>query len=120
MAQHCHHVSEPWITLIGTHAKTVEGRLKRGSFSEIKVGDCIAWYNDDFGFRREVHTTVTGLTTYPSYLEYLRAESLDKCLPAYGVDTLEEGVQVYRQFYSSLDEAQHGVLAITLTANTRQ
>ena len=120
MAQHFHHISEPWMTLIAASAKTVEGRLKKGSFSEMQVGDLIAWYNDDFGFRREVHTLITGLTTYSSFLEYLRAESLDKCLPAYGVCTLEEGAQVYRQYYSSLAEAEHGVLAITLSANTKQ
>lgn len=42
----------------------------------------------------------------------LEAESLKEVLP--GVDTTEEGVQVYRRFYSEEKERSNGVLAISV------
>ncbi|XP_060171828.1 uncharacterized protein LOC132603001 isoform X1 [Lycium barbarum] len=47
---------------------------------------------------------------YHSFREMLEAESLQEVLP--GVDTAEEGVQVYRKFYSEEKERSNGVLAI--------
>lgn len=42
------HVSEPWFSLILLGIKKVEGRLNKGRFGEMKEGDIIEWYNDDF------------------------------------------------------------------------
>lgn len=49
---------------------------------------------------------------YHSFPEMLEAESLKEVLP--GVDTTEEGVQVYRRFYSEEKERSNGVLAISV------
>jgi ASC-1-like (ASCH) protein len=38
------HLSEPLFTLIRLGLKTVEGRLNKGSFQEMKVYDIIEWY----------------------------------------------------------------------------
>ncbi|CAK9184860.1 unnamed protein product [Ilex paraguariensis] len=43
----------------------------------------------------------------------LQAESLAKVLP--GVETVEEGVKIYRKFYSLEKEKSNGVLAICVT-----
>lgn len=40
----------------------------------------------------------------------LEVEGLAKVLP--GVETIEEGVQIYRKFYSEEKERSNGVLAI--------
>lgn len=45
------HLSEPWFTLIKLGIKNVEGRLNKGKFKELKEGDIIEWYNDDFNHR---------------------------------------------------------------------
>ncbi|WRX21122.1 hypothetical protein QQP08_013609 [Theobroma cacao] len=47
---------------------------------------------------------------YASFFEMLEAESLAKVLP--GVETIDEGIQVYRKFYSEEKEMSNGVLAI--------
>lgn len=111
---HRKHLSEPWFTLVGAGAKTVEGRLAKGSFAQMAPGDVIVWYNDDWGFPREVRTRITRVTRHATFRRYLAQEGLRKCLPAPGVRTLAQGVRVYRMFYPADEERRHGVLAIQL------
>lgn len=87
----------------------------KGSFCDIRPGVVIYWFNDDFGYRRRVRTVVAGTRLYKSFREYLSRETLSKCLPAFGITTIRDGVKVYRKFYTSCDEKQHGVLAIRLS-----
>ena len=104
------HLSEPWFTLVGLGLKTVEGRLDKGQFATMQPGTVITWYNDNLEFR----TVVTRVAKYGSFGEYLRKEGLRKCSPAFGVGTVAQGVEVYRQFFSAADERKHGVLALEL------
>ena len=75
------HVSEPWFTLIGKGDKTIEGRLCKGSFAELREGDMIVWFNDDFGYRREAPTVITRIRKHPTFRQYLEKETLKRCLP---------------------------------------
>lgn len=38
-------VQEPWFTLIKKGIKTVEGRLNKGKFCNLKINDTITWNN---------------------------------------------------------------------------
>lgn len=50
---------------------------------------------------------------YPTFDAMLRSEGLARVLPpASGVSSLEQGVAVYRGFYSAEQEREHGVLAL--------
>lgn len=111
------HLSEPWFTLMGLGIKSIEGRLDKGYFATVQPGDVIVWYNDSLGQLREFTTVITKVTKYKSFKAYLTKESLRKCLPAYGINTMVQGIKVYREFYSAADEKQYGVVAIAL-ANT--
>ena len=62
--------------------KTVEGRLNKGSFKELKVGDIITFYNDD-AICREFNVKITKVTTHNNFETYLRKETLNKCLPGF-------------------------------------
>ena len=44
------HLSEPWFSLIKLNLKTVEGRLNKGDFSKMNIGDTII-FNKDFEYR---------------------------------------------------------------------
>jgi ASC-1-like (ASCH) protein len=105
-------VSEPWFSLILLKLKSVEGRLNRGRFEQIKPGDIVKWTNKDFGFEREVITQIQSKIHYKSFREYLESEGLDKCLP--GFDDIEKGISVYYTYYNDKDEIKHGVVAIRL------
>ena len=105
------HVSEPWFTLIYLGIKSVEGRLNKGQFKEMKVNDEIKWINEDFN-HREVITRVVSKQEYPTFKDYLEGEGLEKCLPA--ISSINDGLNVYYKYYSKDDESKYGVIAIRL------
>ena len=104
-------VSEPWFTLIALGIKKVEGRLDKGSFSQMEAGNIVEWTNADFG-TRQVITRIIRKTKYASFREYLTAECLTNCLP--GIKSLDMGVAVYHKYYDPAEEAANGVVAIEL------
>jgi ASC-1-like (ASCH) protein len=103
------HVSEPWFSLILLGLKTVEGRLKKGRFGEMKEGDVIEWNNDDFG-NRSVTTIISKICYYPSFHSYLTSEKLTNCLPS--ISTIKDGVNVYYKYYTPENEEKYGIVAI--------
>jgi ASC-1-like (ASCH) protein len=102
------HVSEPWFSLIASGAKTCEGRLWKGDFRTMGVGDVLEFYCED----RVCRARIVGISVYDSFGGYLLGEGLDRCLP--GIGSLKEGVAVYRQYYSERDESASGVVGIRL------
>lgn len=106
------HVSEPWFSLIASGVKTVEGRLEKGDFLNLTAGSVIVWTNDDLGFSRKAATKVASVKRYPTFRAYLRGETVAKALPT--VKSVDKGVSIYRAYYDSAAEKEHGVLAIRL------
>lgn len=104
-------LSEPWFSLIQLGLKSVEGRLDKGNFHNMKTGDIIEWTNDDFSHRR-VFTRITKKNTFRTFEEYLAAEGLDKCLPGMEKYGMEHGLAVYYKYYSKADEHTYGIVAI--------
>lgn len=105
-------VSEPYFTLIDRKLKTVEGRLNKGKFKDLKKEDIVTWYHEQDDKVRECDTVITNIRHYKSFEEYLKRETLKKTLP--GIPSIECGVAVYRQFYNKNKENEFGILAIEL------
>uniref|UniRef100_K7M3K3 ASCH domain-containing protein n=1 Tax=Glycine max TaxID=3847 RepID=K7M3K3_SOYBN len=80
--------------------KPIEGRCASGKYNRIKSGSLIL-------FNKSV--VMSGVRQYPTSFALLEAESLGKVLP--GVESSEEGVKVYRRFYTEKEQA-NGVLAL--------
>ena len=57
-----------------------------------------------------IKVRVLNAVIYDSFADYLRYEGLARTLP--GVTSLEQGLSIYRKFYSEEDEKKHKVLAI--------
>jgi ASC-1-like (ASCH) protein len=91
--------------------KTVEGRLNKGDFTKMKIGDIIEWHNEDF-LPRTILTEIIETVNYPTFKSYLETEGLDKCLP--GMPTLDHGLSVYYKYFSKEDETNFGINAIRL------
>lgn len=104
-------LSEPWFSLISLGLKTVEGRLDRGHFKSLQIGDLIQWTNNNF-LERTVITRVVAKRNYFSFREYLDTEGLQNCLP--GIPSLAHGLSVYYKYYTTADEETYGVVAIEL------
>lgn len=102
------HRAEPYFTFVKKGIKTVEGRLNKGKYKEIQPKDHIVVFNNEETESFEV--IVIGVRNYFSFKELLEKEGLKKVLP--NVETLEEGSNIYREFYSEEDEKKFGVVAI--------
>lgn len=112
MSTYTKHLSEPWFSLIKIGAKKCEGRLNKGDFAEMKKGDSITFTNSDFGLSRSFCCKITSTHNYETFAEYLDIETLEKCLP--GIDTLEQGVKIYHEYYKPAAEREHNVRAFRL------
>ncbi|XP_078434701.1 uncharacterized protein LOC144705762 [Wolffia australiana] len=140
MYDHAHfemHVQEPFFSQLRSGEKTVEGRCALGKYTQIKEDDLLIINkhlllrveNERGGYdclddvnTRMLNTIyldhglsdpppwMQNIKHYPSFFAMLDAETLDKVLP--GIKTIEEGVQIYRKFYSEEIEMSNGVLAI--------
>ncbi|KAH9783456.1 ASCH domain-containing protein [Citrus sinensis] len=91
--------------------KTVEGRCAVGDYNRIGSGSLILCNKCLVLKVQDVHG-------YLSFSEMLQAESLAKVLP--GIKTIDEGVQVYRRFYTEEKEKTNGVVAICVTKPAAQ
>nr|XP_043630512.1 uncharacterized protein LOC122601843 [Erigeron canadensis] len=99
------HVQEPFFSQLKDGKKTIEGRCAGGNFNRIAPGSLIL-------FNKCLLLQVQGVHHYSSFSDMLATEDLTKVLP--GVETVKEGIQVYRKFYSEEKEMSNGVLAIFL------
>ncbi|XP_057849594.2 uncharacterized protein LOC131060393 isoform X3 [Cryptomeria japonica] len=104
-------VQEPFFTQLKNGQKTVEGRCALGNYKRILPGDLLL-------VNRCLLLTVQAVNWYNSFYQMIEAESIEKVLP--GIETIEEGVQVYRQFYSEEKEKSGGVLAIAVVRSLPQ
>lgn len=102
---HNHNLDLRWLRKIKKGEKTIEGRLFRGRFKNINEGDVIIW-------NRTLGTIVKRVKVYKSFRQLLEQENIDRILP--GVDDVEEGLNVYRKYYSEHDEENLGVVAFEL------
>ena len=101
-------VQNPWFTHIKEGRKTIEGRLNKGQFARLEVGNIVMWENAG----QRVKTKLVRIEKYVTFADMLANEGLRHVLP--GKDKIKDGVDVYRGFYSESKEAEHGVLAIQI------
>lgn len=102
------HRAEPYFTFVREGKKTVEGRLVKGKYAEIKTGDSINIHTNDEADNFWVN--VVGVRKYQTFRELLEQEGAKKVLP--NAKDVEDGVSIYREFYSEADEQKYGVVAI--------
>ena len=88
--------------------KTIEGRLNKGSFQELKKVDIVYWKNAD----KIIKTKIISVHHHKDFEKMLKAHRLYKVLP--GVKTYKDGVKVYNNFFSPFDVRKYGVLAIKI------
>ncbi len=105
------HRREPYFTFVKNGIKTIEGRLKKEAYSEIKSGDSVIVMNEQETDSFVV--TVRSVKYYGSFKEMLEHENIERVLP--DAKSIEEGVMIYRQFYSKEQESQYGVVALEVS-----
>ncbi len=103
--------------------KTIEGRLNRGKFAEMKPGDHIAIRSDHQDEQGVIHDGAPGAAVveiiavrrYASFHEMITAEGFEQIAsnPEKYTDAAAVA-QSYNRYYSPEDQAAHGVLAIEI------
>lgn len=99
-------VQEPYKSQILSGQKTVEGRLNKGKFWALKIGDYLQFEESWEKLK------VVNLTSYTSFQSMLENEGLKHVLP--GVREVKQGIAVYRKFYSIEQEEEFWVIAIEM------
>ncbi|KAF3457765.1 hypothetical protein FNV43_RR02424 [Rhamnella rubrinervis] len=99
-------VQEPFFSQLKDGLKTIEGRCAGGKYSRIGSGTFLL-------FNKYIVVEVQDVHWYPSFYNMLEAEGLANVLP--GVESLKDGVQIYRKFYTEETERSNGVLAIGIS-----
>lgn len=99
-------VQEPYLSFILNNKKTVEGRLNKGKFKDLKEGDIllIGIENKRFLIKRT--------TSYKSFREMIRKEGIENVIP--DKDNIDDAEAVYYRFYTKEQEKEFGVLAIKI------
>jgi ASC-1-like (ASCH) protein len=99
------HCQEPYLTHLINGTKTVEGRLYKGDWRNIKLDDTIHFYNEEKG--ADFH--VTGLTHVKDFGQlYCMCE--EKLLP--GIYFPHDAKDIYNRWFSDEDIEKYGVVGI--------
>lgn len=107
-------IKQPWYNFIKLKQKTVEGRLNKGIFSKLNSGDIITFIHK----KLKLQVVVTYINHYKSFEELLMTEGINKTLP--NTESIDDGVNIYHQFYTKEDEQQFGVIGIGLELKDKQ
>jgi len=99
----------PWFELTRDGQKTLEGRINRKPVSNLQSGDAIRMTDAKKVGQGAFFLRVKGVYAFASFEEGLRSERINlKCaLPT--VNTVGEGVDIYKQFYSIEQQRQFGI-----------
>lgn len=99
---------DPWFSYLKEGKKPVEGRKGTPKYREIRAGDCIRFVKPEGG--ESFLMTVKKIDAFRSLDDYLNGVGLTNALP--GVKTLEEGRNIYLQWSTEKQIAEHGFLGI--------
>jgi ASC-1-like (ASCH) protein len=98
-------VQEPYFGYIVAGKKTVEGRLHKGKFLDVRVGDIL-------NINGAARYTVLEKNIYPTFRAMIETEGLDAVIP--DKHTVDDGVAVYYKFFTREDENTYGVVALKI------
>ena len=101
----------PYFSQLVSHKKTIEARLNKTKFASLVPGDIVCATNvQDKGAK--AYFVVVATRTYGTFAALLQHEGLERVLP--GIATVSAGIEVYRAFYTTEQEAEHGTVAIEM------
>ena len=89
--------------------KTIEGRLCKGDWEKVKVGDIIVFFDN----KHECKTKVKNIYKCNSFATLI-SDFKEQLLPTIDLSDLRNGINVYRQFYSESNEEKYGVLGVEI------
>lgn len=104
-------IQEPYKTFILKGIKIVEGRLNKGKFARIKVGDILEIGSEEIKFN------VIKRNIYSNFREMLKKEGIKNVIP--DKNDINDAVNVYYKFYTKEQEKEFQVVAIKIQMKTK-
>ena len=95
------HLSQPWFNYLKNREKTLEARLNRQDWFNMKIGDILIFTNNN----EKIITSIKNINSYVSFEQLLyekmdnKIMNLKRLLPY--VETIDEGIQIYENIYSN-------------------
>ncbi|MEI6237590.1 MAG: ASCH domain-containing protein [Candidatus Saccharibacteria bacterium] len=108
MSTYHNHRSEPYFTFLKNGQKTIEGRLRKDKYAQIQAGDYIEVF--DTNESESVKVIVKRVAIYPSIKAMLETEDYKQLLP--NAESITNGIEIYRKFYTPEQELEFGMTAI--------
>lgn len=104
-------IKEPHFTDIAKSIKTVEGRLNKGMFKKMQIGDIIIFESSQS--RQKIKIQIVRKTPYNSFKSMLETEGLLRVLPH--EPSIESGLRnIYHKYYTPQQEHEFGVIALEM------
>lgn len=104
-------LQERYFQAVLAGAKRVEGRLAKHKYFTLNPGDKIS-FSSEGSCSLCIVCKVIGVNYFRTFKEMLEKKGIEAMLP--GETSIEDGVAIYRQFYSQRDEQRYGVAAIEI------
>lgn len=99
-------VQEPYLSFILNGKKTIEGRLNKGKFKDLKIGDILLIGLDEKRF------IIEKTTIYQSFRAMIEKEGIENVIP--DKHNINDAEAVYYKFYTKEQEKEFGVIAIKI------
>ncbi len=108
---YCLPLNDIWYDHIASGKKVYEGQLFEGQLKQIAPGDIIEFTRRSN--KITMHCIVNARMEFPTYRRAMEKLGLCNVLP--GVETIEDGVAVYRQWHTEADELKYGVMMLNIS-----
>lgn len=102
-------VQEPYLSFILSGQKTIEGRLNKGKYKDLKIGDILLIGPEEKMF------FIERITIYETFREMIEKEGVENVIP--DKDNIDDAESIYYKFYKKEQEKEFGVLGIKIKMN---
>ena len=99
----------PWFDWVVAGVKRYEGRVRRGEWAQLRVGEHVEFYEDT---GRRVVVRVEALPHYDNFAAAFGAHGAE-LVPVAGADAAMV-TRLYGQYFSDADVSENGVVAIKM------
>lgn len=105
-------LNSPWYEYVRDGYKKYEGRCDWKQVKEYVVGDLINVSHHTDSTREQYQIQIVKIHKYKNFEEGLRNLNLNQVLP--GVQTVEEGIEIYKKYYKLSTQNEHGICMIEI------
>ena len=107
------HLDEPWFSLMKIGSKKVEVRINKPEYKDLNKMDEITFFNELFGYRREIKTKVMRVKKYKKIRNLLEKETLKATVP--GFQKIDKAEQYFTKRLQQNLIDKYGLIAIEIT-----